>query len=117
MTLRSSPLELDAEASAFEPDQPSGWSADDFGAFVIGHSWRFAQTMPENPHEYTLRKNAASAAFVAAVRYIREHGTLEMYRGRPYKTLYFRDHKFWTMGYPVQETELINRKPRNADAP
>jgi hypothetical protein len=115
MTPPSSQFDLEAEATCFEPDQPSGWSENDFGAFVDRHPWRFASTMPENPHEYTLRKNASGSIFEAAVRYIREHGTLEMFRGRPYKTLYFRDHKFWTMGYPLQETELINRKPRAAD--
>jgi len=101
--------------SHFDPDQPSGWTEADFHAFVDRHHWQFARTMPENPHEYTLRRNAASADFTAAVRFIRERGCLEEYRGRLYKTLYCGDHKYWTMGAPLQETDLINRKLRFAD--
>lgn len=99
----------------FDPDQPSGWKDEDFRAFIARHHWQFARTMPENPHEYTLRRNASSSDFEAAVRYIREHGILEDFRGVPYKTLYFDEHKYWTMGAPLPETELINRKPRFAD--
>lgn len=101
----------------FDPDQPSGWSDNDFRHFVSSHKWQFARTMPYNPHEYTLRRNALGATFDAAVRYIREHGCIEYYRGEPYKTLYLEDHKYWTMGDPLPETDLINRKPRFADVP
>jgi hypothetical protein len=101
--------------TCFDADQPSGWAERDFSAFVERQSWRFALTMPDNPHEYALRRHAADNEFDAAVRYIREHGRLESFRGRPYKTLYFGEHKYWTMGAPLAETDLINRKPRSAD--
>jgi hypothetical protein len=74
--------------------------------------------MPHNPHEYTLRRDTRGASFDAAVRYIREHGEIEMYWGKPYKTLYRDGHKYWTMGAPLDVTILINRKllARRADA-
>lgn len=96
----------------FDPDQPSGWSESDFTQFVVRGPWRVASTMPTNPHEYTLRDEHSDGAFDAAVRYIREHGRIEYYAAEPYKTLYCGDHKFWTMGSPLQETVLINRKHR-----
>jgi hypothetical protein len=96
--------------TCFDPDQPSGWTGSDFDAFVEGHSWIFARTMPHNPHEYTLRRDTRSATFDSAVRYIREHGELDIYWGKPYKTLYRGDHKYWTMGAPLDVTILINRK-------
>ncbi len=101
--------------TCFDPDQPSGWSEQEFAEFVQSHNWQVARTMPENPHEYTHRRNSLQADFEAAVRYVREHGRLESYAGRPYKTLYFGDHKYWTMGAPLEVTILINRKPRFAD--
>jgi hypothetical protein len=97
------------------PDQPSCWNEEDFAQFVTHHRWRFARTMLSDPHEYTLRRNALSATFDDAVRYIREHGYTEYYGGRPYQALYFGDHKYWTMGAALPETILINRKPRFAD--
>ena len=100
------------EYTCFDADQPSGWSEADFAEFINRDNWQFARTMPTNPHEYTLRRDERDATFDAAVRYIREHGCLELYGGKPYKTLCFGDHKYWTMGEPLLETTLINRKLR-----
>ena len=83
---------------------------DDFRAFVRTHRWIFAKTMPENPHEYTLRRESSDAVFDAAVRFIRDEGEPEIYGGRPYTVFHCDDHKYWTMGAPVEETILINRK-------
>ena len=105
------------DRNCFEPDQPSGWTERDFTEFVTGRTWQFARTMPSNPHEYTLRNKDSDVDFEAAVRYIREHGCVEYYAARPYKTLYRGDHKFWTMGALLKETVVINRKPRLADTP
>jgi hypothetical protein len=96
--------------TCFEPDRPSGWDERDFARFVERHAWRYARTMPRNPHEYTLRRDTSGAAFDAAVRYIREHGRVEPFGGKPYKTLYSGDRKYWTMGAPLSDTILINRK-------
>src|SRR5665647_923297 len=67
--------------------------------------WIFAKTMPENPHEYTLRKLwQDDAAFVRAVEYIRQFGYRTRFRGRPYTQLNVNEHFYWTMGAPVGET-------------
>ena len=108
---------MSEDGTCFDPDRPSGSKEADFADFVNRHVWQFARTMPYNPHEYTLPRNTLSASFEAAVRYIREYGFIEYYRGYPYKVLYFGDHKYWTMGNPVPETDLINRKLRSADSP
>lgn len=74
--------------------------------------WIFAETMPENPHEYTLRREWASdAGFVRAVRFIRAHGYQNLFQGRWYTQLDLGEHTYWTLGAPVEETILINRKP------
>lgn len=66
--------------------------------------------MPDNPHEYTLRRNSAPEHFENAVRYIREFGEIETFAGRPYKVLIRSGYKYWTMGAVLSETILINRK-------
>lgn len=101
--------------TCFDPDRPSGWTEADFRSFVERHAWIFARTMPQNPHEYTLRRNARKEVFEAAVRYVREHGRMERFRGRPYRTLYLDEHKYWTMGAPLADTILINRKALKDD--
>ena len=73
--------------------------------------WIFANTMPENPHEYTLRREWTSDAdFVRAVLFIREHGYRNLFEGHWYTQLDVDEHTYWTMGAPVEETILINRK-------
>jgi hypothetical protein len=93
-----------------DADQPSGWTEGDFRAFVDTQRWIFARTMPGNPHEYTLRREAPGKGFDAAVRYVRGHGALESFAGKPYKVLHFQGRIYWTMGAELADTILINRK-------
>jgi hypothetical protein len=67
--------------------------------------------MPDNPHEYTLRKLWRSDAdFARAVLFIRAHGYQNLFEGRWYTQLDIGAHTYWTMGAPVEETILIDRK-------
>jgi hypothetical protein len=103
-------ISMEEQPLVLDPDAPSHWTQLDFAAFVAGHRWTFARTMPQNPHEYTLRRDTTNDVFDAAVRYIREHGVIELFWGKRYRSLFFDDHKYWTMGEPVAGTVLINRK-------
>jgi len=80
-------------------------------------SWIFAKTMPENPHEYTLRKNWDSVTFDKAVTLIREFGYRTKFKGRYYTQFNVTDHFYWTMGAPVEQTILINRAFIDKDIP
>lgn len=73
--------------------------------------WIFAKTMPQNPHCYTLRREwQDNRLFDWAVKAIRAVGYREYYAGRPYTVVYLQGMKYWTMGAPVPQTILINRK-------
>ena len=65
--------------------------------------------MPEWPHEYIVRKRVDSVLFEALVRHIRQHG----FEGRFYECVltYLAEDGllYWTMGEPIEETEVINR--------
>jgi hypothetical protein len=76
--------------------------------------YKFAKTMPQNPHYYTLRKTwPDDELFDAVVIYIREYGQSEYWgTGRwkkKYQYFYWKGFKYWTMGSPINETILINR--------
>ncbi len=79
---------------------------------LLAHNWVFAKTMPENPHEYTLRRAWDSEEFDRAVLAIRAHGYRAKFKGRSYTQLDVNDHYYWTMGAPLPATILINRKRR-----
>src|SRR5438552_2541892 len=85
---------------------------------LLSAEYRFAKTMPQNPHWYTLRKTWASdAAFVEVVEFMRKYGYLEKYEGRKYTMFNLNGFKYWTMGAPINYkngnacTIVINRKP------
>src|SRR5688572_22239805 len=85
--------------------------------------WKFAATMPDNPHSYTLRRTwERDEDFVWTVQTIRTIGDREKFPpsgpyARWYTVLHLRDAKFWPMNYPINYpngrpcTILINRKP------
>jgi hypothetical protein len=76
------------------------------------HDWRFAKTMPRWPHWYTLRERwEDDAEFVWCVEQIREHGFTEVWGGREFRAFALNGWKYWTMGSPIEQTKLINRKP------
>ena len=78
-------------------------------------AYRFAKTMPESPHFYTLKREWDNPKeFEKAVSYIRENGQKELWQdGQHYTYLYVNGWKYWTMGSPASETILINRTEDN----
>ena len=82
---------------------------EEFAAFVRAAPWRFAATMPQIPHEYTLRRQHDPATFEAAVAFIRERGYPAKW-GRHTHTYYDHDgRKYWTLGWPIAQTIVLNR--------
>ena len=95
-----------------------GFSHDELVSFIEAVPWKYAKTMPDMPHEYTLRPRAKEldleSEFESAVRFIRENGYKERF-GAKYYTYYDATDEegitwqYWTMGAPYERTVLINR--------
>ena len=79
-------------------------------ATLEAQAWVVAKTMPQDPHEYTLKASWVDPqAFETVVRLMRLHGYHEVYRGRIAKgVLNAGRFKYWTMG---PGAVLINRRP------
>jgi hypothetical protein len=78
--------------------------------FIARSRWIFARTMPQWPHEYTLRREADDNEFLWVVVYIREHGYDERFgKSASYIRLNVDGHKYWTQGDTLEGTILINR--------
>lgn len=76
--------------------------------------YRFAKTMPDNPHYYSLRREWKNdELFDHAVLAIRHYGRIEMFRGWPYTCFWANGYKYWTMGDPLKTTYVLNRKLAN----
>ena len=88
---------------------------DDFRRFIDARQWAFAKTMPQWPHEYTVRKfedpKNEQAQFEKAVAFIRAHGEPRVFEPTGRSSVYFDidGRQYWTMGAPIEETIIINR--------
>lgn len=94
---------------------PSLPALRDFAGRMEVNVFRQAKSK-RNPHAYTLLKTWSDrAAFYESVRFIRQHGFQEVFPptrwGTTYTLLHANGWKYWSMGAPVKDTILINRKP------
>ena len=83
--------------------------------FVSRVGWRFASTMPEIPHEYTVAGKATvgvppvpDAWYVWFVAQIREHGYQATFGGRTYTYLHVGGWKYWSLS-GCDGVTIINR--------
>jgi hypothetical protein len=78
--------------------------------FIAGCRWT---TGKSSPHEYTVVNRGAESreGFYAFVSHIRAEGYEARWGGQTYIYLHVGDHRYWSMGAPLDETILINRAP------
>lgn len=90
-------------------------SVDEFRHFIGIRHWRYAKTMPQWPHEYTVRRyddpEEDQTLFEEAVAFIRAYGELRKFEPTGKSSVYLDidGRQYWTMGAPVEETIIINR--------
>lgn len=72
--------------------------------------FRFAKTMPENPHWYTVKTDELKEEYEYLFNYIWEHGCDEYWNGRKYRYLVIGDYKYWPMTKCIGDSRIINRK-------
>jgi hypothetical protein len=78
--------------------------------FIDNSRWKYAKSMPQMPHWYTLRAYAPDeAAFERFVMHVRLCGYRERFGKTWYTYLDVDEWKYWTMGSPLDQTILINR--------
>ena len=87
-------------------------------------SFRFAKTMPDNPHFYTVRDTwEDDDLFTYCATVIQREGTVTPYRNPKYRsTTHYRQlpldgYSYWTMGWPPEQTTVINRKRKPYETP
>ena len=78
--------------------------------FIDSHKWTYAKTMPKHPHFYVVRnKCRGDDEFVGFVEHIRLYGYDKFFFKTLLRYLDFDGHTYWTMGYVVGATSIINR--------
>ncbi len=83
-----------------------------FAEFIADRVWTFAKTMPQWPHEYTVRRrNEEDPEFCFAVLLIRQTGMKLRFKPTNSRFVYLPQgpHMYWTMGWPLDRTIILNR--------
>ena len=86
--------------------------------YVATVRWQFAKTMPQWPHEYTVRKWRPDLEdqFEQFATLIRHEGIVKPWPADSPTPRYHHTYleldgwSYWTMGEPIPETEVINRE-------
>ena len=89
----------------------------DARTYIARVYWRFAKTMPQWPHEYTVRdwRPDLEGEFFAFVELIHRDGVVKPWpKDTPYPRyrhsyLDIDGWQYWTMGAPAHETTVVNR--------
>jgi hypothetical protein len=89
----------------------------DIREILLSKNWTRTKTAIKNPHEYALRKNFGDdELFDWCVQFIRDNGYEMWFWKKRYICYDIDGYKYWTMGFPINGTILINRavnKPKN----
>jgi hypothetical protein len=99
------------------------WTIEQALAYVEDVRWQYAKTMPDWPHEYTVKswRPELASDFEAFCRFIEETGVVEPWPPAPADTIYRNHylvigrHKYWAMGPqgdqdPIERKTVINRE-------
>lgn len=88
-------------------------SVDAFKFFVRNQKWRWAKTYADSaPHYYIVKDKLEEpwqSQFSSMVTAIREYGFDAMFYSSTNRYLIVDDWYYWTMGAPVNETDIINK--------
>lgn len=77
---------------------------------LLSKEYRYAKSMPKNPHWYSLREEwADEKQFEDVVEYIRQNGYREQFFRMAFTMFNLNGYKYWTYGDPVKETIVLNR--------
>lgn len=93
------------------------FTSDDARAYIGSVRWQFAKTMPQWPHEYTVRawRPDLEREFFDVVVLIRSDGIVKPWPRDVATPRYYHAYleldgwEYWTMDEPVPETTVINR--------
>ena len=103
------------------PVEPHHLTDEEMREWMASVRWIYAKTMPDHPHEYTLKREQDPVRFAAVARTIWECGYDRHYLRRPWRTLIVGDYICWVWtrpegprhSFPEQDTILVNRAHRH----
>ncbi|MEK6251256.1 MAG: hypothetical protein AABM43_04805 [Actinomycetota bacterium] len=91
----------------------SGMTADElcrFRQIAEGARWTFAASVPEHPHEYSIRgRDLPEDDFIWAVELINRVGYVERFWGQPWRYVRLDGYRFWPTKNQRPDWLMLNR--------
>lgn len=87
------------------------YDEDKLRELIARCEWRFAKSMPENPHDYIVKGKCAltDEEFEYFVRMQRKHGVEGPWSNHTEQFLHINGYKYWTPSGPEAKVNLIDR--------
>ncbi len=98
----------------YDPDYLRKRNADLFWAAeqMEPHRYRFAKTMADIPHSYTLQREwDDQSAYDRVVRYAGQYGEKTWFRGYYYRELRVNGYTYWAIGYVLNRRRMFYTSP------
>ena len=93
--------------------EPDGKVSEDYrevSELLEAAAWIYAKSMPQWPHEYTLRKTwEEDDQYARVFRYIHEHGYDRKFYRKTFRSLIVGDYYYWPMTDDINKSLLMNR--------
>ena len=113
----SCPCGATTKETAGDGGDPFAFDIDDARDYIAEVRWQFAKTMPQWPHEYTVRewRPDLEATFEAFAALTRSDGVVKPWPADSPAPRYHHRYlaidgwDYWIMDGPIAETEVINR--------
>ena len=79
--------------------------------YIVSVRWQYAKTYVTAPHEYTVLdwKPETKEQMIDFANFIFANGYKEQFYSKTFTVLQIDEYKYWSMDFPTENTDLINR--------
>ena len=84
---------------------------DEAKEYIKSVRWQYAKTYVTAPHEYTVLdwKPETKEQMIDFANFILANGYKEQFYSKTFTVLQIDEYKYWSMDFPTENTDLINR--------
>ena len=84
---------------------------DDVKKYIQSVRWQYAKTYVTAPHEYPVLdwKPETKKQMIDFANFILANGYKEQFYSKTFTVLQIDEYKYWSMDFPTENTDLINR--------
>lgn len=95
-------------SGSFIAGEENEMNEEEIRDFIASQNWRFAKTMPDDPHWYVV-SYAHDKPFYDFVSHINRHGSAKLYKKVYYICFDFEGYTYWSIPVLSEDKIVLNR--------